>query len=170
MARSVVGSQFSRKKSTLSGWISLVRWRVSRPARMPSGIGIVVAVGRLTQGATAAEVAQDRLGKTQRRRKLDWRLGSSLDSQAVLAHGTRLGCGQAAYDAVFRGLSLMSTRPVKPTDNNACARVASDVGTRGDQSGSGAPAVGSRSLRPVKKRRTSAAVFDCDVSDRTREE
>lgn len=29
-----------------------------------------------------------------------------MDSQAVLAHGARLGCGQAAYDAVFRGLSL----------------------------------------------------------------
>lgn len=50
----------------------------------------------------------------QRGGKLGSRLGSSLDSQAVLAQGARLGCGQAAYDAVFRGLSLRSTSRSSP--------------------------------------------------------
>lgn len=65
MARSVVGSQFSRRTSTLSEWIALVRKTFSRSAWMPSRVGIVVTVGRLTQGATAAEVTQGRLEKTE---------------------------------------------------------------------------------------------------------
>lgn len=73
---------------------------------MPSEVGIVVTVGRLTHKAPQPPRWHRAVRERQRRRKLGWRLGSSLDSQAVLAHGTRLGCGQAAYDAVFRGLSL----------------------------------------------------------------
>lgn len=52
-----------------------------------------------------------------RQEALGWRLGSSLDSQAVLAHGALLGCGQAAYDAVSRGLSL---RPLGQTHRQQC--------------------------------------------------
>lgn len=169
MARSVVGSQFSRKTSTVSEWIALA-------GKTCLGLRVRALWSRYRCGDRPTYTRRhSRRGGTgpsgKDREAGSWvgrRLGSSLDSQAVLAHGARLGCGQAAYDAVFLGLSLCPPKPVKPTDDNACARVASDVGTRGDQSGSGAPAVGSRSLRPVKKRRTSAAVFDCDVSERTR--
>lgn len=58
MARSLSGTPFSQKASTLSERIASSAG-VCRTGRMPTEGDPLVAVARLTQRATAAEVAQE---------------------------------------------------------------------------------------------------------------